>query len=150
MIFLLNDYSLKLFRFILVGSTNTLGMYTLYVIMIFAGLPYNVALIIDYVIGIIIGYLMHRYWTFAANTSVMKSFPKYCATYVGVYFINLAILNVIVHNKLLNPLLGQIVALGCVIFCSFLLQSYWVFSKNPHLGKSFKRETICSEEKKNI
>ena len=73
--------------------------------------------------------MMNRYWTFAVNTSVMKSFPKYCVTYVGVYFINLTILNVIVRNNLLNPIPGQIVALGSIVLCSFLLQNFWVFPK---------------------
>lgn len=130
---LLNDYRLKMFRFILVGSVNTISMYILYVVMVFIGLPYNIALIIDYVVGIIAGYMMHRYWTFAINTSVTKSFPKYCVTYIGVYFINLAILNVIVRNNLLNPIPGQLVALGSIAFCSFLLQNFWVFPKKSHL-----------------
>lgn len=127
--FFLDDHRLKIFRFILVGSVNTIAMYILYVIMVFVGLDYNIALIIDYVVGIIAGYMMHRYWTFAANTSVMKSFPKYCITYVGIYFINLAILNFIVRNNLLTPILGQLLALGIIVLCSFLLQNFWVFPK---------------------
>jgi len=131
MTFSINDHSKKLFRFVLVGGVNTIGMYILYAILVFAGLPYNIALIIDYVIGIITGYLMHRYWTFGVYPGVVKSFAKYCATYVGVYFFNSALLNAIVHAKLLNPLIGQIVALGIVVLCSFLLQSFWVFSRKP-------------------
>ncbi len=150
MTFLLNDNSVKILRFILVGSANTIGMYILYAIMVFAGFSYNIALMIDYVIGIIIGYMMHRYWTFAVKTKAMKSFPKYCATYVGVYFINLVILNGIVHSKLLNPLLGQVVALGIAVLCSFLLQNFWVFYKAPPSANYFKRENACSKEKKNI
>ena len=138
---LLNDYWLKIFRFILVGSVNTIAMYILYVGIIFIGLSYNIALTIDYVIGIIVGYMMNRYWTFAVNTSVMKSFPKYCVTYVGIYFINLAILNVIVRNNLLNPLLGQLVALGGIVFCSFLLQNFWVFPKKSTSMSRISRNT---------
>lgn len=127
MISLLNNDKLKTFRFVLVGSVNTISMYLLYVVMVFVGLSYNIALIMDYIIGIIVGYMMHRYWTFAVNTSVMKSFPKYCVTYVVVYFINLAILNFIVRINLLTPILGQLVAIVIITFCSFLLQNFWVF-----------------------
>ena len=130
---LLNDHRLKIFRFILVGSINTISMYLLYVVLVFVGVSYNIALIMDYIIGIILGYMMHRCWSFAVNTSVMKSFPKYCVTYVGAYFINVTILNLIVRNNLLHPIPGQLVALGIVVLCSYLLQNFWVFPKKSTL-----------------
>ncbi len=136
---LLNDSWLKVFRFVIVGSANTMSMYLLYIVMVFVGLSFNIALIIDYIVGIIFGYVVHRYWTFADSTTVMKSFPKYCVIYVGTYFINVTILNLIVRNNMLQPILGQLVALGIVAPSSFLLQNFWVFPKQSiSLNKPWK------------
>ena len=104
-------------------------MYLLYLVMVSVGLSFNIALIIDYIVGILFSYVVNRYWTFAVSTTVMKSFPKYCVIYVGAYFINVTILNFIVYNNILQPILGQLVAIGIVVPSSFLLQNFWVFPK---------------------
>ena len=117
----------KLFKFILVGGLNTGVMYLLYIGLVWLGVHYNIALIIDYAVGIVAAYFMNRYWTFASHGRPRRSFQKYCATYGMVYVINMVLLNAIVRLGLLGPVLGQLAALSVATGVSFLLQNFWVF-----------------------
>jgi putative flippase GtrA len=124
-------YRVKSLKFLIVGGINTALGYALYVALIRAGLHYNLALILAYIVGILTGYLMNRHLTFASHVRTHHSFLKYWATYIGVYVLNLILLNLIVGLKLLDPMFGQLLALGAVTLMSFLLQNFWVFRHEP-------------------
>lgn len=129
-------YRIKSLKFLIVGGINTAWGYVLYVALIWAGLHYNPALILDYIVGILTGYLMHRHLTFASHGCTQHSFLKYWGTYIAVYVINLILLNLIVGLKLLDPVLGQLLALSVVTVFSFLLQNFWVFRHEPAFIKN--------------
>ena len=125
----------KSIKFILVGAVNTVATYALYVILVNAGLQYAVALTLDYLVGILSGYLMNRHWTFVSHDSTHRSLVKYITTYVLVYLINLILLSLIVGLKILDPVFGQVLALGVVTMISFLLQNFWVFQRQSTVLK---------------
>ncbi len=118
---------MKLIRFLLVGASNTCAMYLLYAGLVWAGLSFNLALVIDYVVGVGTGYLMNRHWTFASHTPMHRTFPKYVLVFVLVYLLNAGILNVIVSTNLAGPLLGQLIALGIAVGVSFVALNFWAF-----------------------
>ena len=124
---MLKSYLKKSTKFIIVGSTNTTVTYALYVALVYIGLNYNLALIIEYLFGIITGYVMNRYWTFSDRYNTPNSLFKYCATYCVSFAFNLGILNWLVLFGVLGPIMGQLVALGLATVVSFLLQNFWVF-----------------------
>jgi putative flippase GtrA len=125
------EYQVKSLKFLVVGASNTVGNYALYVALIFAGLHYNLALILEYLVGILCGYLMNRHWTFSSHRRTRHSLFKYVVTYLAVYFINLILLNLLVILGLLGPVLGQLMALGIATVFSFSLQNFWVFRCEP-------------------
>jgi putative flippase GtrA len=118
---------IKVTRFLLVGGLNTLLMYLLYLGLIYIGFHYILALVAEYVCGIVLGFVMNRYWTFASHGRQENSFYRYALTYVGVFMGNLLLLALIVELGLLGPALGQLVAFGLVTVAAFLSQNYWVF-----------------------
>lgn len=118
---------MKIVKFALVGATNTIFCYLLYVILIQWGLNFNIALALDYAVGVVTGYLLNRFWTFASHGRPQWGFGKYVLTYVGVFFTNAALLNLIVELHLAGPVIGQFIALIIVTMGSFLLQKHWVF-----------------------
>lgn len=128
--FSVDVYKVKSLKFVVAGAINTIVTYSLYVTLIYAGLHYNLALTLEYLVGIVFGYLMNRHWTFSSHEATRYSFFKYSATYVLVYFINLILLNLLVGLGLLGPILGQLMALGIATVASFLLQNFWVFKRN--------------------
>lgn len=124
---MLKNYLIKSTKFIIVGGTNTTLTYFLYVALIYVGFNYNLALIIEYLFGILTGYVMNKYWTFSDRYNTRNSLFKYIATYCVSFVFNLGILNWLVLYGILGPILGQLVALGIATVLSFLLQNFWVF-----------------------
>ena len=120
-------YQVTLPKFLIVGVVNTALIYALYVALVYAGMHYNFALCLDYLGGILTGYLLNRRWTFRHHGRTCESFLKYCATYGVVFSLNMLLLNLLVRLGLLGPALGQLVALSVVTVISFLLQNFWVF-----------------------
>ncbi len=116
----------RLIRFGPVGGVNTVVTYGVYVWIILLGVHYNTALACEYVVGIVLGYLLNRIWTFSDRVHLEHPFKKYIATYAGVFLINLVFLNALVWLSI-HPLPAQVVALGLATLASYLLQRNWVF-----------------------
>ena len=101
-------------RFLVAGGFNTGLTYALYLLLLWFGVSYPVALSIDYAVGIPISYLLQRYWTFIPRGQLQLSFLKYVLTYIAVFAGNAALLVVIVESGILGPALGQFLALAVV------------------------------------
>lgn len=123
---------IKFFKFAIIGATNTLLLYLLYVLLVFLGLHHQLALFLDYVVGVFFGYMLNRYWTFSDREKINKSFLKYVLTYIGIYFSNVISLEILVSYLNIGVIYAQFVSLILVVFLSFILQNKWVFkSTNP-------------------
>jgi putative flippase GtrA len=117
-------------RFLVAGTANTVVGYSLFVLLVYLGLHYNIALAIAYICGGCQGYILNRYWTFSSTTSNRKDFPKYVALYMAVIMLNAVILNALVFLDIVGPIVGQLISLCVVTLFSFQLQNNWVFSGN--------------------
>ena len=123
---------MKITRFFIVGASNTLLVYLLYVVLIKLGLDYKLALFFDYLFGILFGYLLNRYWTFASNKHKL-SFIKYVVLYIVVFILNILFLILSVDFLLLNPIYSQFFIVLIISLVSFLAQDTWVFSRQVKL-----------------
>src|SRR3989337_3341179 len=56
--------SVKSLKFLVAGGINTVVTYMVYVLLVYLGWHYTLALLTEYTGGIIAGYHMNRYWTF--------------------------------------------------------------------------------------
>ena len=126
-----DEFTLKSFRFIVAGGISTTTLYLFYVGLVYAGVPYNVALALEYAVGITASYFWQRHWTFAGHGRPHLGFIKYCTTFIFIFALNAALLNVLVRVVGLGPVPGQLVALAMVTVASFLLQNFWVFRPRP-------------------
>ena len=61
---------MKITRFFIVGVSNTLLTYLLYVVLFKLGIDYKYSLFFVYFFGIIFGYVLNRYWTFSSSFEV--------------------------------------------------------------------------------
>jgi putative flippase GtrA len=102
-------------------------MYALYLFLLYVGMPYNWALVCDYVGGILLGFTLHKKITFGHRGKVVTTFSKYVASYVFVFLANLALLNLFVLSQWMGAEIGQLMAFGLVTVCIFLIQKNWVF-----------------------
>ena len=123
---------MKITRFFIVGASNTLLVYLLYVVLIKLGLDYKLALFFDYLFGILFGYLLNRYWTFASNKHRL-SFIKYVVLYIVVFILNILFLILLVDFLLLDPIYSQFFIVLIISLVSFLVQNTWVFSRQVKL-----------------
>jgi putative flippase GtrA len=118
----------RLAVFGLVGTLNTALCYAAFVLLVHVcGWHHDVALAADYTFGIALGYVLHRFSTFADRRHLRQAFGKYALTLVATFAANLALLDAIVRAGLLGPLFGQAVAMTAVTLASYLAQKHWVF-----------------------
>lgn len=125
--FMIHSETLK---YLLAGSVNTALMYSLYLVLLSLGVQYNLALIIDYACGVMLGFILHKRFTFGHQGKVITTFSKYVASYVFIFFANLALLNLIVLSHWMEAGLGQLVAFVIVTIGTFLILKLWVFVQN--------------------
>lgn len=130
--FLVKLLDYPIFRFALVGGFNTLLTYGIYLLFLHLGFHYQIALFFEYSVGICIGYILNRHWTFAVQEKEVSGFVRYTMTYVGVYLGNVVLLTIVVEMGWMKPALGQIVVLGFVSLVNFFIQKYWVFAKKEN------------------
>ena len=117
---------MKITRFFVVGASNTLLTYLLYVVLIMLGVDYKLSLFINYLFGILFGYLLNRYWTFSGNKHRL-SFIKYIVLYIVVFILNILFLILSVDFLLLDPIYSQFFIVLIISLVSFVVQSNWVF-----------------------
>lgn len=125
-------------RFVIVGGFNTALTYGVYCFFLYLDFHYQLALLCEYSVGICVGYILNRHWTFVEqdkvdrenvqSNKVATSFMRYATTYGGVYLGNVVLLSAIVEMGWLSPLVGQIIALALISLVSFVMQKYWVFA----------------------
>ena len=91
-----------------VGTANTLVCYALYVALLkLLHWDYNLALVADYGFGIVLGYALHRFSTFADRTHIRGAFGKYTVTLISSFFVNLALLDAMVRMQWLDAIGGK-------------------------------------------
>mgnify|MGYP000668591085 FL=1 len=120
---------MKITRFFIVGASNTLLAYLLYVVLFKLGIDYKLALFFVYLFGILFGYLLNRYWTFSSNKQHRLSFIKYVVLYLVVFILNILFLIFLVDFLLLDPIYAQFFIVLIISLASFLVQDTWVFGR---------------------
>ena len=114
-------------RFTFVGLFNTVLTYCFYLLLLKLGFHYQIALSADYLLGIVIGYSLNRYWTFKVKGEIKKQFFKYLLIYILTFLLNAFLLFILVEGDYLGPELGQFSILLFITLISYVLQKNWVF-----------------------
>jgi putative flippase GtrA len=118
----------RLFVFGVMGTLNTAACYAFFALLVrFFDWDYNLALVVDYGFGALLGYSLHRAGTFADRKHVRQAFGKYAVTLVLAFLLNLAVLNATVQVFQLNPLPAQAIAILFITVFSYVMQRFWVF-----------------------
>ncbi|MCF7913170.1 MAG: GtrA family protein [Candidatus Cloacimonetes bacterium] len=118
---------IKLFKFVVAGGINTLFTYLIYVVLVLMGISYQTALVWEYIVGIVCGYLLQRFWTFRAGSNLLISFFKYISLYCLIFLLNSWLLEYLVERKSYNSLISQACCLIMLAGLSFFIQKKLVF-----------------------
>ena len=87
---------IELVRFFFVGGVVVFFSYLTFLILL-PIFSVSLSLFTSYVVGIFLGYILNRNWTFRFRQK--KSFVKYFLLYLSSYLLNLIILNIIIIHS---------------------------------------------------
>jgi putative flippase GtrA len=125
--------------FNIVGVINTIITYGIYSFFVFLGIDYRLALFMEYCLGVVFSFFLHRKFTFRHTGIItMRMVFSMIASYLVVLGINMALLIILVEKFSFNEYIGQIIALTVSVAISFLAQKYLVFQKKPIMGGTGK------------
>ncbi|MDD2915784.1 MAG: GtrA family protein [Gallionella sp.] len=109
-------------RFLLVGATNTLLSYLVYLFLL-EFLVYLLAYSLAYCIGIVISYFLNVYFVFKKRAS-FGSFIKFPAVYVIQYCLGAGILWLLVDRAGISPAISMIGVIILTIPVTFLASRF--------------------------
>ena len=115
-------------RYLLVGGFNTVFAYGCFLALLML-LPYNAALIVQYVVTVNVSIFTMRYYVFQSRGNFKAEYLKAWSVYVGIFFFNAAALNFLVIYCRLIPAVAQAVYLTVSTVLTFLLHKYYSFRK---------------------
>lgn len=114
--------------FNLIGVVNTLLGLVIYFSLIYLGVYYLVALVIDYIYGITFSFFMNKTYTFRiVERGGVNMFYKMICVYGLMFCLNVIFLSITVEIFRMNEYLGQIVSCGVLSIITFFLQKLIVF-----------------------
>jgi putative flippase GtrA len=117
----------RLLRFALVGGSNTLVTVVSYSALIEAGVPYLVAAVIGYVLGIVNGYTWNRIWTFEAGPFHLPEFRRYVMVQVSGLVLNLVVLRVLIADLGVARGLAELLSVVPIVLLTYSLNRAWTF-----------------------
>jgi putative flippase GtrA len=118
---------LQVVRFGAVGLLNTaLGLAAIYGCMFFFGLGPELANVLGYGVGLVLGFWLNRRWTFASPRRIGDAAPRYGAVVAIAWLVNLAVVSVSARSGI-NPYLAQLCGVAPYTVLCFLGCRFYVF-----------------------
>lgn len=112
------------FRYLLVGSANTLASYAIYAFLIFNEFSFQFANLITLVIGILVSFKTQSQFVFRMKDN--WRLLRFIASWALIYVIITAIIGKFI-NLGINAYWAGVLALPFSVILSFILQKYFVF-----------------------
>lgn len=123
------DALLRLARYAIVGLASNGALYVGYIALTAVRVPPEAASAALFVVGIAATYVVNRGWSFKSRENHGWAAPRYAATYLTGFGIQIGVL-ALAHRILDIPhLVAQLGAMACAAATIFLLLNYWVFGR---------------------
>lgn len=119
-------------RFVLVGLGLNALLYACYLGLVDRGLAPMLAMTAMYVTGTVLGFVLHRSWSFGSRSAVHREWGAYVAVYFAGYVLNLAALAFCVGLLGWPHAWVQGVTVFGVAGATFALNKFWVFRAPRH------------------
>jgi len=115
----------RIIRFLAVGALNTLFGYSLYALLLWIGLPLELALLLCSVTGVIFNFVTYGRLAFGHKLT-KQSLPRFIAAYVAFYFLNLYLAHALIGLGF-SAYVAQLFLLPWMAGGMFLTLRYWVY-----------------------
>jgi putative flippase GtrA len=116
----------ELARFVFAGILNTLLTLAVFIGAIFLGVPYIVANVISWVIGILFSYSLNTIFVFDKIHSIQRLL-WFFSTYVVSFLVSTLMLIVFIESYQMNPISAQFIALPLIVLFNYMLSKYLIF-----------------------
>ena len=97
------------------------------------GIPFWPNRVMSYGIGVIVFFILQRYWVYASSSLTQRELFSSAKKYYGLMFTNflidLAIVGGLYELAGVSPYIGQFVSAGFFTVYNYLLFTFWVFKK---------------------
>ena len=126
---------LQLIRYGSVGLVSNLIIYLLYVFITHVGIEPKISMTLVYILGVFIGFIANRNWTFAHQGSPIPTALRYAMGHLLGYLLNFLILFTFVDH--LGYAHEKVQAIAIIVVAGFLffIFKYYVFPKNSRISK---------------
>lgn len=124
---------IQFIRFNIVGVTNVALTYLIYSVLVFVGVHFRLALVLEYMVGIVFTFFANRAFTFRhAGSRGWGAFGRIVLTYAVVLGINVVALSYLIENLGWNEYLAQFILMIVLAGLSFFTQKTFVFREQRH------------------
>jgi putative flippase GtrA len=120
---------LQLFRYGMIGVAINLALYSFYLLITYLGTEPKISMTIAYILGVFLGFIGHRTWTFMHKGALLGSGARYIIAHISGYLINFLILLTFVDKLGYPHQWVQAVAIFVVAGFLFVAYRYFVFPK---------------------
>lgn len=116
-------------NFGIVGLSNTLIAYSVYVVLVYFNLHPQIANFISFVLSVLNGYILNRFWVFSVHDSTSIYTPlKFFTVYGGNLIFGILLLYLYIDVWHLNKYLAPLISLPLTVPANYLLNKFWVFN----------------------
>lgn len=123
-------------RFLLVGGFNTVFAYCIFAFLaVLIGLPYLLALVIQYFITVNVSIFTMRYYVFQSHGNIIAEYAKAWLVYVGMFAFNSVALTFLIEICGMGELGGQALYLTVSTILTYILHKYFSFGKKLKKNK---------------
>lgn len=121
-------------RFVLVGGTNTVvgyGLFVVFELTIGRSLGYLVSLYLSYLIAVALAFVLHRRFTFrvSGTGNALLDFVRFAGVYVVTLLINTAALPLLVELVGLVPVVAQAIVVVVTTVVSYFGHRFFSFRR---------------------
>ncbi|WP_373085378.1 GtrA family protein [Sneathiella sp.] len=117
----------KGWRFIVTGILSNVLFYCLFLVLLWLSVPYQIALTVIYILGMIFGYLVNKYWSWKDKSPVFRSAGVYILIYGIVYVCHLGFVSYLVKFQAFSPALAALISFVCLTIPLFMLLDKLVY-----------------------
>jgi putative flippase GtrA len=120
----------EFFRFVLVGVANTLvGLLVIFGMKAAFQAGDVLANAIGYLVGLSMGFVLNRTWTFRHQGSVAADAARFVAAFLIAYAINLGVVVALIDGFAVNSFVAQALGVPPYTVTFFLISKFYVFRR---------------------
>ena len=118
----------QIIKFLTTGILNTVIGNGIYAVLLFADIPYLVALLFATITGVIFNYFSFGHIVFNGYRGWLV-FCKFAIAYLVIYGLNAIGLSALIRYFFVSPYVGQVICIPPSVMLSWLLMNCWVFKR---------------------